>query len=65
MTKFYDKAKIAAMRIPTRSMEIPLSKELSWVESSAELAIEGNWTTLTGILELERMDERVDAHVSL
>ena len=65
MTKFYDKAKIAAMRVPTRSMEIPLSKKLSWVEPSAELAIEGNWTTLTGTLELERMDERLDAHVSL
>ena len=65
MTKFYDKAKIPAMRIPTRSMEIPLSKQLSWVEPSVELAIGGNWTTLTGTLELERIDERLDAHVSL
>jgi len=61
MSGFYQQSTIAAMRIPTRSMTIPLSLSLGWVPNSLENAIAGTWKSFEGTMSLERMDERLEA----
>ncbi len=61
----YKQSKIAAMRIPTSQMVIPLSFDLKWLRGSVEDALEGEWKTCVGTLGLERLDERLEAVLNL